>query len=330
MKRQEIIDILKKVEPGVSARELIPQSTHFLFVDNEVCTFNNEVGFRHPLPLGFSGAVPAKEFSQFLQKVKQEEIELSFDAEKSEVRMKAGKAKAGLVIEQEIKVPIEKTPKKKLWKPVAPDFCEATGFCLFSASQDLSMGVLSCLHVTGTHIESSDNMRITRFLYSEKMDIESVLIPADSAKLIPSMKIAEIAVTESWVHFREKTGLIFSCRRINDKFVDLTPHLKVSGSEIKLPDITDDILEKATIFIKDSIMEGLVTVTVTKGKLTISATGNSGWFKESSKVEYKGNDIEFQIAPNLLKSVLDKKGKCKITDTRMSLYQDNWVHVLAL
>lgn len=330
MKKQEIIDILKKVEPGLSLKELIPQSTCFLFTDGEISTFNNEVGLRHPIQLPFTGAIPAKEFLQFLLKVKQEEIELTYDAVATEVKLKAGRAKAGIKIDPEIKVPIEKTPSKKQWRSVPDNFVTAVEFCLFSAAADLSMGVLSCLHITPEAVESSDNMRITRFSYTEKMDIEPFLIPATSAREIPKMDIKQLAVTESWVHFKEKSGMIFSCRRVNDKFVDLSPHIKVEGSPIKLPEVTDDILDKATIFVKDSLIEESVTVNVTKGKFTVYASGSAGWFKESSKVDYKGKDIEFQIAPSLLKSILDKKGKCKISDSKMILYSDLWVHVLAI
>ena len=75
--KDELINTLKAVRPGLAAKEIIEQSTNFIFKDNTVATYNDEIMITHPTDLDLEGAVQASHFFTLLNKVKDEEIDLS-------------------------------------------------------------------------------------------------------------------------------------------------------------------------------------------------------------------------------------------------------------
>ncbi len=107
MNREDILEALEIVKPGLASKEHIEQSTCFAFKDGKVLTFNDEISVSHPVEglNGLEGAIKADEFYQVLCKMKTNDVEI--EANGSEFRLKAGKAKAGLTLQEKIKMPLE-------------------------------------------------------------------------------------------------------------------------------------------------------------------------------------------------------------------------------
>jgi hypothetical protein len=58
--REVLLQQLESVQAGLSSREIIEQSSCFVFKDGNVVTFNDEVSCSRPCELGsFTGAVQA-------------------------------------------------------------------------------------------------------------------------------------------------------------------------------------------------------------------------------------------------------------------------------
>ena len=136
IKKQELIKALEVVKPGLAQKEMIEQSTSFAFMEGRVVTYNDEISISHPVKdLDIMGAVKADKLYGFLNKVKAEEIDLQIDD--SEIRLTAGKSKAGLVLQAEMKLPLDEIGKIGKWTKVPEGLLDAIKFASFSCSNDM-------------------------------------------------------------------------------------------------------------------------------------------------------------------------------------------------
>src|SRR6056297_2653647 len=234
--KQELIKALEIVRAGLANKEMIEQSTSFAFMDGKVVTYNDEISISHPVPdLELTGAVKANELYQLLNKTEKEEIQ--FDSTESEIRIRAGRAKAGITLQEEVNLPLDELGSQGKWRKVPPQLIQALKFTLFSCSNDMSKPVLTCIHVNknGSLAESSDNYRLTRHNLGGKLPVKSFLIPASSVKKLIKYPISHIAEGQGWVHFKTEDGTIFSCRTFEDNYPDTSNMWEIEGEEIELP-----------------------------------------------------------------------------------------------
>ena len=73
--REELLKQLESVLPGLSTREIIEQSSCFIFKDETVNTYNDEIACSQKSVLKIEGAVQALPFISLLRKLKEEELE---------------------------------------------------------------------------------------------------------------------------------------------------------------------------------------------------------------------------------------------------------------
>src|SRR3990167_9772082 len=75
--RDELLQSLEAVAPGLAKKDSVEQSSCFVFyADGRVATFNDEIACYHQTPLrNISGAVAADPLRQLLQKLKEEFLE---------------------------------------------------------------------------------------------------------------------------------------------------------------------------------------------------------------------------------------------------------------
>lgn len=330
--RVELLDALEKVKPGLASKETIEQSTSFAFIGDKVVTYNDEISISHPVKgLDVIGAVKAQTLYGYLNRVKQDTLDITL--EENQVIIKTGRAKAGLIFESNVILPVEEIGKIDKWTPIPDDFLPALKFCYPSCSRDISRNVLTCVHITPERMESSDSFQISVYKLSEKFPIQPFLLPASAAKELVRYNVKEISLGDSWVHFRTEEGTIFSSRLFMAEFPNVDRFLNLSGMMFTFPDTIKDILRRAEIFAKtkESADDPMVTVTLNKGKFIISVQSDHGWFKEIEKASsYKGNTIEFKVIIDFLREILDKTMTCTIGENTLGFQGDNWKHIVAM
>ena len=76
--REELLQQLESVVPGLSVKEIIEQSKCFVFKDKKVMTYNDEVACTQDSCLDIEGAVEAMPLISLLRKLKEEEIDLHY------------------------------------------------------------------------------------------------------------------------------------------------------------------------------------------------------------------------------------------------------------
>lgn len=321
--RKELLNALKAAQPGLAEKEGVVQSQDFVFNKERVFTFNNEVAVSHAIKTNITGAVPAKEFYQLINKVNSEEIEL--DINDNELLLKGSRAKAGLRLEGKIKLPLEELGMPEKWGKLPENFCEAIQFCLFTASRDPSKEVLTCLYVTNDYIESGDNYRITRKDISTKIFKEPILLPASSAKEVIDYSPTEFAVTDGWAHFKNsKTDVIYSCRIWDGEYPDQSKYLNVTGKKIQFPSTILDIMDRASV-LSDGDRASII---VADNKLTVKTENMSGWFEEVVRVKFD-DSLEFEIQPDFMKSIIKINNTAIIGKNLMKFEGDSFQHVVS-
>lgn len=316
--RQNLLQCLESVSPGLASREVIQQSTCVVFYKDRVFTFNDEIACSRETPLkGFEGAVKAKPLLDLLSKLKEDEIEIDFTEEEFLVRGK-GK-KAGIRKEMEVLLPVDAVETPETWKAVPADFNEAISIVSACASSEESQFVLTCVNLTPTHVESTDRYQIARYPIETGLEAP-MLVRAESIKKIVSLDMTEFSETPSWIHFRNSTGLVLSCRRYLEEFPDLSRFLNSEDtSPVVLPGGLAEVVALAEVFSVENTTGNVIAVDLRQDRVVFEGEGASGWYKEMKKITYAGDPIRFIISPKLLLEVTKKSNNCSVGPGRLCI-----------
>ena len=328
---------LEKVKPGLANKELIEQATSFAFLGGRVVTYNDEISISAPVKglEKVTGAVKAQALYEFLNKVKKEEIDLEW--EDNQVVIKAGRAKAGLIFESEVKLPIdEEITDIGEWNKLPKGFLAALKLCYPCCSRDMAKPVLTCVHINGKVIEASDSYQIIQYKLGGPVPGKKFLIPANSVKELVKYAVTEITVGESWAHFRtEDETVIFSVRIVGGDFPPVAQYLEMDdGVEFSFPEDIREVLARANVFVNRNLADaGSVPVAFVEtkgGRLKLSAKNDSGWFEETMRVTNKDANFTFSIGIEFLTKLFEKLQTCIIGSRKILFKGENWEHVVAV
>lgn len=327
--RAEFLRKLQMVSAGLtkSSKEGIEQGDCFVFHDGRIITFNDEISCSVESPLDITGAITAKPLMELLNKLKEDEVDITVKA--SEVLVKGKKRRAGIPMEAEVNLPVETIEPPNEWKELPSEFAEAIDIvhrCALSGDNDPT---LACVHIHPEHLEACDGMQVARWILKTGVE-NSCLVRRDSVKYVTNLGMSEVSESESWIHFRNEAGLVLSCRRWEDEYQNLDDILKVEGHKVILPVGLAEAVDKAVIFSSDGTVENNVRVDLKKGMLKIRGEGPSGWYEEKKKVDYKGDRLSFLIAPKILTELLKRSNECFVTKERLRMGSGNWVYVACL
>jgi hypothetical protein len=330
--KKELQDALEIVKPGLANKELIEQSTSFAFIAGRVVTYNDEISISHPVPgLTIEGAIEAESLYKFIKKVKGDTIELTIT--NNEVLLTSGKAKAGFILQPEIKLPLkQELIHKGKWKSVPEKFVNQLNFSMIAFTRGISRGVLICAHVNKEgYIESADGYRVIRCDLGEQMPVETFLIPVSSATEMLRLSPTEIAEGKAWMHFRNEKDTIISCRLFEeDIFPNAAPFIATKGTRLVFPESTSEVLEKAMVFSKrDRLLEESVDISIQNNRLIVEAKSDTGWFKEEVNFKYP-TPLIFSITPYLLVNILQQTKACEISDDKIKFQGEDWIYVSRL
>ena len=328
VEREKLLQDLESVLPGLSPKEIVEQSSCFIFQDGKVMTFNDEVACRRPTSLKLEGAVSAAPLVSILQKLTNDEVE--FEPKESSLLVKAKNKRASIRMEKEILLPIATVETPKGWKPLPDDFAEAVDLTQQCASEDASNFSMCCVHITPDYLEASDNFQLTRYNVETGVK-KNVLVKQVSIKHIIQLGMMEFCETESWMHFRNKqTGLVFSCRRYLEEYPDLSEFLDVKGSKLILPKGIGEAVDKAEVFTAENTDKNEVKVELRGGKMRLKGQGPLGWYQEMKSLQYNGKPIEFFIGPKLLVQITNRTNECVVSEDRLKIDGGKFVYVASL
>lgn len=331
--REEFLKQLESVLPGLSTKDIIEQSSCFIFKDGRVHTYNDEIACSQKSALKIEGAIPATPLISILRKLSEDELEITTGENDTGATLliKGKRRHAGINMEQDILLPVEAVDKPKKWKNLPANFADAVSIVCPCAGTNETQFILTCVNITSKWIEASDMYHGAR--YKIKTDVDKpLLIRRDSLKSIISLGMVKFSETKHWIHFKNSDGLILSCRHWMDDYVsdDLTEILKSKGRPLALPKGLRDAVEKAQIFSAENPENSNVIVNLKSGKFKITGQGASGWFTEVKKSKYNGPSLQFTIPPKLLVELVQNYNQCEVSENLLKVSGEKFKYATVL
>lgn len=327
--RKKLLAILSAVLPGIAKKELIEQSSCFIFTAGEVISYNDEISIRALLDLGnFQGAVPAIPLITLLEKLSDDIVIIEH---KSSRLMIKGKRKRGLLrTHSEIILPVKRPELPKKLKKLPADFGDVITTAASSASPHDTRIIFTAVNITEQCAEATDNQQITQVSFKTPCPL-SFLIPAAQAQMIASYAPTHVYLGDGWVYFRTKTGILISCRTIAGTFPDIAPLLTIKGVRIRFPKMTQDAITRTMIFLDTEFeKEYYITISISDNSFRLHSEGTKGSFDEILPVKYTGKPVAFDIHPQLLESALTRLRDIIIGERALLLKGEYFTHAVRL
>ncbi len=326
--REQLLKELEAVTPGLSPREIVEQSSCFVFIDNKVATYNDEVTCSQDCCLGITGAVQAKPLLEILRRLKDTTVDMSVEKQQLRIRLKKGRG-GGIPIESEISLPIESVKRPKKWQKLSDEFAEAISMVESCVGKDQTQFHLTCIHLHPEHIEACDNFRAARFKIQTGLN-KSILVRRDALKFVTSLGMNEFGLTKSWIHFKNGNGLLFSCRLYVEEYPDLTEILKVKGTKTKLPKGLETAVDRASVFSRMDAEEDHVLFEIVPGKVRVKSKSVSGWWTDPHKINYDKKPMKFTVSPTLMREILQKYNEVVLGEERLKVGLGKFTYVTVL
>lgn len=332
--KSEILNVLQKVKPALAKKDIVEQFTHFIFTGEEVMTFNDEICISHPFKTDFKCSARAEDLYKALNGIKETEVDIS--VKDDQLIIKSGKTKAGMSTSverkaEELIAALELESLAQSWITIADpeEFCKGAFLSMFSASSDMTQGVLTCVCIEGDRMVSSDEIRISFFQMDKPTELK-VLIPARNVAELVKFPVTEYVLTDTWCHFRTEDNIIFSTRILAGDYPDLSDFFEVEGKQIALPKELKDTVDSIAFMTEDKLLiDRHVDIKVEDGKISCRAEKDIGWIEKD--IDFEAEDkAHFTINPNFLSQILDKATTLTIGDSAALFLSDKFRHVISL
>lgn len=324
--RNKLLLALNSVKHGLARNEIIDQSTSFVFSDNKIHTFNDEISVCAPFKIKMECAVPSKELLAFMNRATVEELDIKF--EDNQFKCSGKRVRAGINAYADVTLPTIELEDDDEWADIPKRFIEGIKLTSESAGKDSSQMAMECVHIKDKKMSSCDNYAATIYKLDENW-VEESLIPARNLVLLAGFNPLYYQVAEDWVHFKNSEEAIFSIRPYADTFEDLSDIMDVNGVEITLPDTLETALTDAEIFVNnDDVL--MVNVAISKNQIMVSSHGDTGWIEKVVRMKYTGKDISFLINPVLFKKILKTSNKVTVGESSLKFVGDHFEHVICL
>lgn len=326
LRREELLDECQTVAPGLSPREIVQQSSCFVFHKGRIWTFNDEVACSLPTRVKAEGAVKASYLIELLAEMKDETVDV--EVTDSELVVRGKSEEAAVSLEKTVILPIDQVEPPKKWVKLDKEFEEAVKLVVQCASRDASQFALTCVHLAPEFVEACDNFQMIRHTLKTGVSGD-VLIRQEALAPLASLDVTEVSQGEKWTHFRSKTGLVYSCRRHLEDYPDLSPFLKKAGEPITLHKSLAENMKRAGIFSKDNADFDQVKVQLKTDRIRVSSRGTYGRYHGVKRVSYKGPPVSFLIAPTLFAQLVEQHDDCRISEGKIHVSRDRFVYVAA-
>ncbi len=327
VERIKLLEQLELVIPGLSAREITEQSSCFIFQNGKVITFNDEISCTTSVEVSVEGAVPARPLLGILQKIPNDYVDIKMEDEKLIIKTK--KKTATIRTQITILNPIDLVDTPTKWKKLPKGFTEAIAKVKECAGKDETKFALTCIHLHPEYIEATDNLQAGRSRMVSGLS-KSALVRKEAIKHIINLDITRVSETKKWIHFKNRAGLVLSCRNYTEKFPNLDETFATKGDKTILPKELKEAAELANVFIAEAETHDEVVIDLTEKRLILLGKGPSGKYKEIIKVKYQGTPVRFAIPAILLTELIQQDTKCQICIGRLKIQTKNFVYVTVL
>jgi hypothetical protein len=329
--RAQLVATLLSVTPGLTVgEENIEQSSCFVFKNGRVYTFNEEILCSAAVDIGITGAVDAKVMLSILQKMNEKSI--TFKPSKGELTIIGDRKSCGLRMEAKVMLPVDTVTIPTKWRKLPKGFISGLNMAQACASSSDAHFIIQCVNITPDMLEACDNTQGCRVKLATGLK-SSALVRRDAALYLVNGNVTKMAEDTNWLHFRSPNKRVISVRRYMEKYPDWDSVFSFKGSPIEIPQGLAEAADKAAVFSnEDKSVSGrqMVSVDLSAGKLTIKGVGDYGWYKETTKLAYKGRDLKFAMFPDVLAHIAKKHSKAAVSENSLCVDGTNWRMIFCL
>jgi hypothetical protein len=330
--RESFLLSLESALPGISAKETVEQSTCFVFRDGWILSFNDEVACRAKsgLPKEFVGATKAEQLVTSLREFKGDFLKFSLSKDVLSITCTETEG-LDVAWDNQILLPINNVERSKDWKDLDPDFVEAISLVRRCADKGGTEFIPSCVHITADFVESMGNFQAARWEVKTPLRAP-FLVRRNAVQCITSLGVVEFSETDNWIHFRNSSKTVLSCRRYANAsdFPDLSKVLTVEGNLVSLPGGIVDVLKKCSIFTSQLGDDPRIRMTLCPKRIKVVGTGVTGSYWKVYEIEYEGRTLDFFAVPEVLMQVFQRHRECVISEDRLLVDMGNYKFVTIL
>jgi hypothetical protein len=300
-----------------------------VFQNQRVLTFNDEVACAQESCLSITAVIEALPLLEILRRLKETSLRVWHKGDKLKIKGKGGRVME-FKCDTEVQLPFDTVEVPKKWRRLRKGFLEALDLVQQCAGKDEAAFAQTCVHLTSTHIEASDNFQMSRHLIRTKLK-KRTLVPRTSIKSISDLGVTHFSETENWLHFKNPTGLILSCRRYLDDYpVDIDKYMTVKGQKAILPKGLGAAADKAGVFSADNSEDNLVLVRIHHNRIIIKGEGDHGTYTQPLTGAGFEGELEFMIPPDVLIDITKHHNTVMLTDRALKIDTGNLQYLTRL
>jgi len=327
IQREKLLDILNKVKPGLSSKELVASMSYLYFSGKDIITYNDKICIQYPFKTEFNLFIKANNLYNLLLKSTTEVIALTEKQNKLNITSKKFKANLTAIKDSETKSRIEyisESLKGVTWKTLPDNFSDSVSLCSFTAAKYEVDTSLVCVYLNKDMCFSTDNSRISYAVLDREID--EMLILASEIKSLIALNPIEYSITTSWIHFKNKENCIFSIRKIEGKFPDCLPLFDFKGVTINLPKEILEGIDITSVLLNEE--HAAINVKIEKNQCLLSIKTDAGKVQYKAKLKYSGTCISFNINSKFFKSLINYSSTIVYSEKKIKIQTDNGFSLL--
>lgn len=345
MNRIELLDILKRAQPALSNRDLVPILACFCFDGERVTAYDDVVAIQAPSAFPVKGAVKGKLLMEFLSASRARDLEVEGqegpEGANEMLTLKAGRSRLKLPLLSEaqfmFKVPSTAGATRL---PLDAAIIQAIKKCSISIGVDPAtpwrFGITVSFKDNMIHFYASDNLTIAHAeIPRQTKDEFSTVLPPRFAELLADLSGSDVpealTVTKKWVMAEFKSGLRLFARAVAEvrvkKYLAMIESV-MGGPKAKLHEIPKGLgssLERAQVVLT-AVGERYTEFVVKDGKLRMSSASSTAQVRDF--LNLTGHpDIAIRCPPKLIERALPYSerlafvsGKCVIMQGQRFTY----------
>lgn len=318
IKTGEVNDALNTILPGLEKGGFV------YFTGDNLVAGNDQLIVHSPLKTDFVGGVNADDFIKLMKSI--EMTDMAMEKVNNDLVIDSGNVAGGLhMVDLGTSFSL---PEDCEWEKLPKDFVGALKLCAFSASNDQTMGLLTCINVAGKKVYSSDNFRASKYTFQEEL-ANSFMV---TKSIIGLVKFEPVMVCQdnSFVHFKLAKGGVFSCRKAVGSYPDVDELFEVTGDNFVLPvELKDAVKSVEFLADNENPFDRFVTIKSEDGRLTVHAENERGWTIHALEGDFS-HDVNFKINPIFLHEILKTTTELTLGSDKALFETDNFKHVMAL
>ncbi len=345
MKRADLIAALKKIEPALSGKELVPILSCFCFTKTHVFAYDDVVAMQVPFESGLELGLKGRLLLDTLSNSKSTEIE--WTVEGTEVQVKAGRTKLKLASESKDLFVFKFPEDTEASASVAIDkaFAEDLSLALVSMGRDPSFSWRNGVTVAFDDyfsLYATDNKGVTKVVCNVKTpdalkDKATIFVPrfcelfSDISRRDPPTKLL---IADDWVEAKFESGLRLFAKTLKD--VDLArydgvinPTMEaVEGKMIPVPSGLSRCLQRAEVVTRHNSKEPWTHFSVLVDKLNLKTESPSGDCVDAITIPTH-SEISVRADPSMVVRALDYSETMAIIDSCIVMKSPGFTHLVA-